>query len=106
MKKSSLASDILLILEEAPPRQSGGAAFGRVSALWRKHAEDLLMLVTQLRLATNIVAKTPGYEGSGRSRPGMVEIESGVKHLVSAIGDINKGIKLMNETKFLEGKGE
>lgn len=90
-----------LVLQE---RVSGGMAFSKVSKEWRKNAMDLLNLVTQLRLSTNAIAKTPGYEDGrgGKNRPGVSELDAGVKALAQAIGLINKGVDKLSNTTFLE----
>ena len=85
-------------------RVTGGMAYSKIAKAWRKEAMNLLSLVTQLRLSTNAIAKTPGYEDGrgGKRRPGVMELDAGVKQLAKAIGLINKGVQKLGETTFLE----
>jgi len=86
-------------------RESGGAAFDKAWRLWGKSNKDLLMLTTQLRVALEVVKKTPGYEmgrGRAKDRPGATELESGLKHMTAAIRDLRVGFDKMSETTFLE----
>jgi len=95
-----------LSLKEAQldERQSGGEAFGKAWNLWGKNQQDLLVLATQLRVALEVVKKTPGYsiDGGPKNRPGKSELESGLKHLTAALRDLRVGFSKMSETTFLE----
>jgi hypothetical protein len=93
-----------LELDGLDERMSGGQAYSTISKEWRKRAMDLLSLVTKLRLNTNAIAKTPGYNtgSGGKDRPGVRELEDGVKHLTMALRDINKGLEKLSMTTFLE----
>lgn len=106
-----LANELQAVMDKAGVQEargwqtgkaSGGAAFTDLTRAWR--GMDLLMLATKLKVAINTLSKTPGYETGkgGRNRPGMKELETGARHLALAISNINKGIKKMQVTTFLE----